>query len=120
MAFLLALLAIFFSVPAFATASNANVLKINTAVTNITTGAYVQLSASTPILTGKIVVTNQTSSIIIIAFGAAGSEVGIFAINATSNAVIPLSVILPSTSRISLEAVDATASSGWVTVSLLQ
>lgn len=117
--FITLLLCTLFITDAFATASNANILKIDTSATNITTSAYVQLSASTPITTRKVVISNGTSSILLMAIGASGSEVGLFAITATSSLVVELSNTLPAGSRISLEAVSATASSGFVTVSLL-
>lgn len=114
------IMTLLFSVTANATGSNANVLSINTASTNITTGAYVQLTASTPITTRKIVISNGTTQILLMAIGASGSEQGLFAITASGSLVVDLSNTLSAGSRISLEAVSATASSGFVTVSLLQ
>lgn len=113
------LLPLFFVCNANAASSNANILSINTASTNITTSAYVQLSASSPITTRKVLVANGTSSIILVAIGAAGSEQGLFAIFNSASVIIDLSNTLPAGSRISLEAVSATASSGYVTVSLM-
>lgn len=109
-----------FSHKSFATASSANILSLNTASTNVTTSAFVQLSASTPITTSTLIVANGTSSIIKVAVGASGSEVAYFAVGGSSTLQVKLGTILLSSARISLEAVDATASSGYITVSLLQ
>lgn len=100
-------------------ASNANILSINTASTSITTGAYVQLSVSTPIVTTKLHIVNNTSSIIKVGVGASGSEVGLLAVLASSQIMLQLDYLLPLGSRISLEALDATASSGYIAVSLI-
>lgn len=114
---LLALL--FISNQSFAAASNANIVSIVASTTNITTSAYVTLSASTPVGTQRLVVGNTTAQAIIIAVGASGSEQGVFAIGAGLSAVIPLSYYIATGSRLSLEAVGATANTGTVAVSLL-
>ena len=100
-------------------ASVANILSINTASTSITTSAFVQLSASTPIPSANLLIANATTSIIIVGIGAAGSEVGLVAVGASSQQIIELGNILPAGSRISLEALNATASSGYISVSLI-
>lgn len=101
-----------------ATASTANILSINTAATTITTSSFVQLSASTPVATQKVLVANETTSNIYVATGASGSEVGIFAIGPNATEMIPLSYVIPEASRVSLKAVDASATSGYITMSL--
>lgn len=100
-------------------ASSANILTLNTGSTSVTTGAFVQISASTPIPTTKIVIANGSSSIIKIGVGASGSEVALISVGGSSTLQLELGNILAAGSRISAEAVDATASSGWITVSLL-
>lgn len=113
---------VFLLLPVFAhaTASSANILSINTGSTNITTSTWVQLSASTPITVSTIVIANGTTSIMKVAFGASGSEVAYVSVGGSSTLQIKLGKLYPAATRISLETVDATASSGWVTVSLLQ
>ena len=98
-----------------------NIVSLNTASTNVTTGAYVTLAAATPISTAKILAFNGTSSIIKIAVGAAGNEVDLIALLPTSQVVIELGSInvIPVGSRLSVEALDATASSKYVGVALL-
>lgn len=122
MKFILSLILAFvlFSSQAFAAASSANILTLNTASTNVTTSAFVQLSSSTPIAVSRIIVANATSSIIKVAFGGSGSEVAQFAVGAGSTLEVQLGAVQAAATRVSLEAVDATASSGYITVSLLQ
>ncbi len=117
--FLILILTLLFSSLSFATASNANILSIVASSTNITTSAYVQISASTPVGTQKLVVANGTGQTIIIAVGASGSEVGLFAVGTLMSAVVPLSYYIPAASRLSLEAIGATANTGTISVSLL-
>lgn len=112
-------LILLFSSFSFAASSNANIVSITASSTNITTAAYVTLSASTPIGTQKIVVANGTGQNIIIALGAAGSEQGILAVGTLMSAVIPLSYYIAAGSRLSVEAIGATANTGTISVSLL-
>lgn len=101
-------------------ANQNNIVSINTASTSITTGAYVQLSSATPIPTSKISIINNTSSIIKLAYGASGSETDLVAVLKTSQVTIDLGLnVLPSGARLSLEALDATASAGFIAVALL-
>jgi hypothetical protein len=116
---LVALLICVFTLPTFASSSNANIVSIVASTTNITTAAYVTLSASTPVGTQKFVVANGTAQNIIIAQGAAGSERGLIAVGAGTSAVVPLSYYIPAASRLSDEAIGATASTGTISVSLL-
>lgn len=103
----------------FSAGTSNNILVINTGSTSITTGAFVQLSASTPIPSTNLVIANGTSSIIKVATGASSSEVSLISVGGSSTLSIKLGKALPAATRISLEAVDATASSGYITVSLL-
>ena len=100
--------------------SNANILSLDAASTNIDTGAYVQLSASTPIGTSKIVIVNTTSSIIALGIGASGSEVGLVAVGPSSTEEFYLGLnVMPQGVRLALSAISADATTGYVTVSLL-
>ena len=99
--------------------SNANILSLNSASTNITTSAYVELSASSPIPTSKLVIMNKTSSIIALGTGASGSEIGLVATGPSLQTVVDLGAVLPAGTRLALIAIDATASSGYVSVSLM-
>lgn len=106
--------------PAHATANTSNVLSINTATTNITTSAYVTLgNVPTSFSPSKIIITNNTSSIIKISYGASGSETDLVAILPAFQEIVPLERHLVAGVRIAIEAVDATASTKYVVVSLL-
>lgn len=120
MKFLWMLLCLLFAITVSASPNTANVLSINTASTSITTGAYVQLTASSPIPTSSLVIANTTTSILKFAIGASGSEVDYAPIPQSSYLVLPLNKLLPAGTRISLEAISATASSGYVSIGLLQ
>lgn len=105
---------------AYAAANHANVLSLNAATTNVTTSAYVQLVASSPVATTNIVVSNSTGQVLVIAFGASGSEIDQIAVAPTTGLVnLDLGSILPAGSRVSVEALGASATTGFVTVSLI-
>ncbi len=106
--------------PVWATANTANVLSLNTATTNITTGAYVTLGTVPATLQpAKIVIVNQTTSLIKIAIGAAGSEVDFVSVLPSFMETLLPERALTGNARISAEAVDATASSKYISVSLI-
>ena len=97
-----------------------NVISVNAASTNITTSAYVVLSASTPIPCTKILVVNTTTKIIKLAIGATGSEVDLIAAPSGYPVLIDIGLnIMPRGSQINLEALDASAPTGFVAVSLI-
>ena len=87
-----------------------NVISVNAASTNITTSAYVVLSASTPIPCTKILVV----------IGATGSEVDLIAAPSGYPVLIDIGLnIMPRGSQINLEALDASATTGFLAVSLI-
>ena len=100
-------------------ADTTKVQSVNTASTNIPTNSYVELFSSTPIACSKLGISNNTSSTIVVAVGASGSEVEVCAITKNTFTVLALQSIIAKGSRISLRAVDAAASSGYVAVSTL-
>ena len=102
-----------------ATVSTANVLNLNTATTNVTTSAYVTLTSAIPIVASEIVVVNATSSVIKIAYGASGSETDFVAVNASSQLMLEIVRHFPVGTRIAVEAVSATASTGYISLSLI-
>lgn len=103
------------STPRVVTASHAITSDIlasnNYASTNVTTAAYVQLIASTATALNVICLSNSSSSIIKLATGAASSEVDRVYIPGGGAACYAVNIA--SGTRISLEALDATASTGW-------
>lgn len=103
--------------------NTANVLSLNTATTNVTTAAYVELTVSAtgaPIACSQLVIANKTASQIKIAVGVSGSQTDLVAVLAGVQQSITVSLnVLPIGSHIWVEAIDATASTGYISVSLL-
>ncbi len=82
--------------------------------TAVTTGAYVQLVASTASVTNLVEVFDSSGQTMALAVGGAGSEVIQFYIYPGGNGQVPLAI--PASSRISIKAVSATASVGEIDV----
>jgi hypothetical protein len=106
--------------PAYGAANTANILSINTATTSVTAGAYVTLgTVPATLVPSALVIVNNTSSIIKIAYGAASSEIDLVAILPSGMLHFPLVRHVAAGTRIAVEAVDATASTKYITVSLI-
>lgn len=84
--------------------------------TNVTTSAYVQLVASTASTVNKIEIFDSSGEALILAVGGAGSEVDQLYIFPGGNG--PVDLAIPASSRISVKAKTATASSGFLAVNL--
>jgi hypothetical protein len=84
--------------------------------TNVTTAAYVQLTASTAATVNKIEIFDSSGEALILAVGGAGSEVDQLYIFPGGNG--PVDLAIPASSRISIKAKTATASSGFIAVNL--
>ena len=82
--------------------------------TNITTGAYVQLVASTTTATNSIEIYDTSGQILYLATGGVGSEVNLLIIPQGGNGLIP--VAIPAGTRISAKAITATANSGYLDI----
>ena len=95
-------------------------ISINTGVTNITTGAWVQLSAATTKPLSFMEVYNATTKILVLATGVPGSEVElpIYIYPGIGSQIIPIDQIIPKGSRISAKAVDANATTGYLLLNL--
>lgn len=98
-----------------ANTSQVNVLSYSS--TNVTTSAYVQLIASTSTSAGHLEVCDTSAHLLKIASGAAGSETDLFTVQPSGCVV--LSIYLVPGTRLSIEAIDANATTGFNTVSLL-
>ena len=85
-------------------------------VTSVTTGAYVQLTASTAATVNKIEIFDSSGEALILAVGGAGSEVDQLYIFPGGNG--PVDLAIPASSRISVKAKTNTASSGFLAVNL--
>ena len=88
------------------------------ATTNVTTGAYVTFIASTSLATSTIFVCDTSGKFIKMATGAAGSESDLIGLPVSGCATVETGKIIPIGTRISLKALDASATTGGVMLSL--
>jgi hypothetical protein len=102
-----------FPSPSGRTKANAPVRNVYSS-TNVTTGAYVQLVASTSAATNLVEVFDSSGQTMALAVGASSSEVQQFYIFPGGNGQVPLNI--PSGSRVSIIAISATASVGEIDV----
>ncbi len=86
--------------------------------TNVTTAAYVQLVAATSANTSRLQIFDSSGSALVVAFGAAASEVDQFYIP-PGGAPFTVDVFIPKGTRVSIKAVDANATSGQLLISFL-
>src|SRR5260221_7149815 len=105
------------SEPLLSAANTSQVKATNYATTSVTTAAYVTLISSTSTSTRDLEICDYSTKIIKFAIGAAGSEIDI-ASNAVSGCIV-IPYYIPAGSRISAEAVDASATSGYNILSLI-
>ena len=85
--------------------------------TNVTTSSYVQLVASTPISVSRLQVCDTSTKIIKIAMGAAGSEVDLFSGTVSGCVLVPY--YIPAGNRLAIEAIDASATTGYNVLSFI-
>lgn len=111
------LLAAFFAANAFSAPNTDRVKAHSYASGNVTTSAYTTLIASTAVAAGSLEVCDTSTKLLKLAVGADGVEVD-FMTAGPSNCVVVRSYIAPG-SRISIKAIDATASTGYNLLSLL-
>ncbi len=87
-----------------------NILRNAYASVNVTTAAYVQLVASTAAIINLLDIFDSSGQTLVFAVGGAGAEVDQFNIYPGGNGRIELAI--PASSRLSVKAVSATASTG--------
>ena len=85
-------------------------------ITPVTTASYVQLIASTSAVSNRLEIFDSSGEVLIIAVGAAASEVDQFYVFPGGNGVVDL--IIPAASRISIKAKTTTASAGLLVLNL--
>ena len=94
-------------------------IALNTSSTNVFTSGYAQVAAATTIgvtyQSGKIQYYNGTGQILKLAYGAAGLEQDWLQIPPTNNPVV-IDILFPNPNRLSIRAVNASATSGYVTL----
>lgn len=106
-----------FAASSFAAVNTAQVNVLAYASTNVTTAAYVTLVASTPISVSHVEVCDTSTKLLKIASGTAGNEKDLFTVFISGCVTLPY--FIPAGTRLSIKAVDATASSGFNTFSFL-
>lgn len=84
---------------------------------NVTTGAYVEIVASTPSSFGRLEILDTSTKILKIAIGEAGSEIDICTAPVSGSLIVPY--FIPQGSRLSIIAVDASATTGYNILSLI-
>lgn len=115
--FSLALVLNLISPLAFAAANTTQVNVLSYASTNVTTGAYVTLVASSPVSAGRFQVCDTSTKLLKIATGAASSEIDAFTVQVSGCVIVPY--YFPAGTRFSIKAVDASATTGYNTLSFL-
>lgn len=113
---LLLVVCLLFSLQSSATS---NVSSLAYASTNVTTSAYVQIVASTPINSSNIVICDTSGVLLKLAIGSAGHEVDFSAVPISSCMTFHFNPPLLAGVRLSLEAISGTASTGFNSTSLL-
>ena len=84
--------------------------------TPVTTAAYVQLIASTSAVSSLCELFDSSGQTLVLALGAVGSEVNQFYINPGGNGQVSLNI--PVGSRVSIKAVTASATAGYINLNL--
>jgi hypothetical protein len=88
----------------------ADTARLDYASTSVTTGAYVQIIATTAAATAVCDVFDSSGQTLFLAVGGSGSEIDQIRVVPGGNGVIPLKIAAGS--RVSLKAISATASAG--------
>lgn len=86
-------------------------------ITNVTTGAWVELIASTAAAATEIQLFDSSGQTLELGIGGSGSESRVLIVSPGGNGAVPLSI--PSGSRLSVRAISATASVGELDITLL-
>lgn len=87
------------------------------ATTNVTTSSYVTIVASTVAPFSSLFICDSSGHFLKIAIGAAGSEVDLTGVPYNSCFDVQLGKLISAGSRISVKALDATATSGGIMIS---
>lgn len=96
--------------------SSVNIARNDYSTTSVTTGAYVQLIASTSSAAKQLEIFDSSGQTLVLAFGGSGSEVDKIYITPGGNGIVPLSI--PSGTRLSIKAVSANATEGEIVINL--
>lgn len=96
--------------------SSVGLARNNYSTTSVTTGAYVQLVASTSAAVSQLEIFDSSGQTLVLAFGGSGSEVDKIYITPGGNGIVPLAI--PSGTRLSIKAVSANATEGEISINL--
>lgn len=102
--------------------SKADVIYNSYASTNVTTSAYVTLSAATRTSFSKVSICDTSGKFLKLASGAAGSEHDLFpfGFDASNGACVVIPTYVPEGTRLSIKALSATASTGFLAIGLIE
>lgn len=107
-----------FALHASATVNTSFVNVLSYSSTNVTTSAYVSLVTATPSNVATVLVCDTSTKLVKIARGDSGSQIDMF--TAFISGCVQVPQYIPKGTHLWIKAVDATASSGYNTVSFLQ
>lgn len=100
------------------TSTSVNLVRNDYSSTNVTTAAYVQLVASTADVINQLYIFDSSGQTLFLAVGGAGSEVNKAYIVPGGNGILNLTI--PASSRVSVKAVSASATSGELSITFLK
>lgn len=81
---------------------------------NVTTGAYVELIASTVAEAVQLEITDTSTQLLVLAFGAAASEVDTLYIPPGGNGLV--NIVVPIGTRLSIKAISGNATTGYLAI----
>lgn len=112
------LAALFTSTFANAAANSTQVNVLAYATTNVTTAAYVQLVAASPVAVSKLQICDTSGQILKIAIGSVGNETDVFTTTVSGCVIVP--IFIGTGVRFSIKAISASATTGFSVVSFVQ
>lgn len=106
----------------FSAVDESNAIKINYAITPVTTSAYTQVSASSPISVNRLLLCDFTGHAYYFASGPAGNEktMFVFGVDHLVSGCMIVQYYIPAGARISIKSADTNVSSGLSFISFLQ
>jgi hypothetical protein len=106
------------SVPAESGRSKVLLYRNDYGTVNVTTSAYVEVTASTSGAINRLYIADTSGSAMILATGGAGSEVDQLYIGPGGNEA-PFELAIPTATRVSIKALDVSATSGQMIITAL-
>jgi hypothetical protein len=95
-------------------------LALDIANNNVATNAYKQITAATTVALSFLDIYNGSTKILILAIGGAGNEVDLaYIYPGISSQVLPFDSMIPKGTRVSVKALDANATTGYLVMNLI-